>query len=156
MTPVLRPKAEGDAPALIALLQSTFMDTWAPHLPPAAIARFHNEQRPHAYVREKGDAFIVALVDGAVAGMVHWEGGFVHALHVFAAMRGRGIGNALMDHAESAIRSAGGTSVRLETDTFNVASQALYAARGYREIDRYPDRENDPSITTVLLEKRLA
>ena len=152
---VLRAARAADEAALVALLSSTFLDTWAPHLPDAAVARFQAEARPQTYVREKGGAFVLAEIDGVVAGMVHWDGSFVHALHVFAGQRGRGIGRTLMAHAEAAIRSAGGTTVRLETDTFNLPSQALYAALGYREIDRYSDRENDQSITTVLLEKVL-
>lgn len=152
---VLRPARPEDGPALIALLQSSFMDTWAPHLPQDAVSRFWVENRAVHYVGEKGAVFFVAEIDGVVAGMVHCDGDFVHALHVLKARRGRGIGRALMTLAEKRVAEAGGTRVRLETDTFNGPSQALYAALGYREIDRYPDQENDPSITTVLLEKLL-
>lgn len=61
-----------------------------------------------------------------------------------------------MDKAESEIGSAGFISVRLETDTFNIGSQAFYAARGYQEIDRYPDEEWGSGLTTLLLQKYLA
>ena len=42
-----------------------------------------------------------------------------------------------------------------ETDTFNVRSQAFYAARGYQEARRYPDTEWDSGLTTILLVKSL-
>ena len=50
---------------------------------------------------------------------------------------------------------AGFAAVRLETDTFNTASRAFYAARGYVEADRYPDEEWDSGLTTILLVKAL-
>lgn len=152
---VLRRSEPRDAPALVALLQSTFMDTWAPQLPQDAVSRFWVENRAVNYVGEKGAVFFVAEIGGQIAGMVHVDGEFVHALHVLKAQRGQGVGRALMALAERTVAANGGARVRLETDTFNGPSQALYAALGYREIDRYPDTENEPSITTVLLEKRL-
>lgn len=44
----------------------------------------------------------------------------------------------------------------LETDTFNAVSQAFYAARGYKEVDRYLDTEWGSELTTILLLKELA
>jgi hypothetical protein len=61
-----------------------------------------------------------------------------------------------MDVAEGEIARAGFAAARLETDTFNRASQAFYAARGYKEVDRYPDAEWNSGLTTILLMKALA
>lgn len=145
-----------DAPALAAILRETFFDTWAPQMSAARVAAYGIEGRAAGYVRDKGAAFLVAEAGRAVAGFVHAEGGFVHALHIAAAARRRGVGRALMAAAETAARAAGETRMRLETDTFNAASQGLYAALGYAEIDRYPDIEyGSDRITTVLLEKVL-
>ena len=91
-----------------------------------------------------------------VLGMVHWEGDFVHALHVIGAAQGQGVGRALLAHAEQAMEAAGQAVARLETDTFNTRSRAFYAALGYREIDSYPDQEWESGLTTLLLEKPLA
>ncbi len=44
---------------------------------------------------------------------------------------------------------------RLETDTFNLRSQAFCRARRYVEADRYPDTEWNSGLTTVLLVKAL-
>ncbi len=59
-------------------------------------------------------------------GLVHFEGDFVHALHVRPDQTRTGVGAALMDFAERAMAAAGQTSARLETDTFNARSQAFY------------------------------
>ncbi len=90
-----------------------------------------------------------------MAGFVHWEGDFVHALHVHADHARTGAGTQLMDFAEGEIARAGHPAARLETDTFNTRSQAFYSARGYVETDRYPDLEWNSNLTTLLLEKGL-
>ncbi len=60
-----------------------------------------------------------------------------------------------MDFAEKEIARSGFPKARLETDTFNTRSCAFYAARGYREMERYPDEEWQSGLTTLLLVKRL-
>jgi ribosomal protein S18 acetylase RimI-like enzyme len=150
-TITVRPSRPADAAALIAILYDTFESTWAPQVTPAAAARFRAEQRPRAFVTERGHEFLVAERAGAVVGLVHWEGDFVTALHVHSTTARTGVGGALMDAAEAAIAAAGHPTARLETDTFNARSRAFYAARGYHEADRYPDEEWSSGITTLLL-----
>ncbi len=151
----LRPAQLADAAALKAILYDTFESTWRPNITATAAAAFLNEDRPAAYVGEKGLEFLVAERDGEVAGLVHWEGDFVHALHVLARQARRGVGARLMDHAEAEMARAGCAAARLETDTFNARSQAFYAARGYVEAGRYPDEEWNSGLTTLLLVKPL-
>jgi ribosomal protein S18 acetylase RimI-like enzyme len=153
---IIRPARSSDTADLLAVLRDTLASTWAPHLSPAAIEAHRAQDRAAAYVAERGLDFWVAEHDGAVVGLVHWESDFVHALHVRASHARRGLGTRLMDHAEAAIAASGFTATRLETDTFNLASQAFYLARGYREADRYPDEEWDSGFTTLLLVKPLA
>jgi GNAT superfamily N-acetyltransferase len=152
---IIRPERPADAAALIAILYDTFESTWLPQLTEAAAAAFRAEDRPRAFVTERGHDFQVAERDGAVIGLVYWEGDFVNALHVRSDAARTGVGAALMDVAEAAIAAAGHPSARLETDTFNARSQAFYAARGYVEADRYPDEEWSSGLTTLLLVKAL-
>jgi GNAT superfamily N-acetyltransferase len=151
----LRPAKLADAAALRAILLDTFESTWRPNVKDAAAAAFLIEDRPLAYVGEKGLQFLVAEREGAVVGFVHWEGDFVHALHVRSDHARQGVGARLMDHAEAQMKQAGCASARLETDTFNARSQAFYAARGYVEAGRYPDEEWNSGLTTLLLVKAL-
>lgn len=102
-----------------------------------------------------GEAFVLAVEGEQILGMVHWDGDFIHALHVIGAAQRRGVGCALLAHAEQAMAAAGEAVARLETDTFNTRSRAFYAANGYREIDSYPDEEWSSGLTTLLLEKPL-
>lgn len=152
---LIRRARPDDAAALQAVLYDTFESTWRPQITEAAAQAFLREARPAAYVGERSHLFWVAERGGAVAGFVDWQGDFVNALHVLAAHARQGVGAWLMDHAEAGIAAAGWPASRLETDTFNLRSQAFYAARGYREADRYPDEEWGSGLTTLLLVKPL-
>ncbi|WP_430401581.1 N-acetyltransferase family protein [Hyphomonas sp.] len=144
-----------DSAALVAILHDTFDSTWRPQITPAAVAAYRQGSRPAAYVAVRGHIFQVATRAGAVVGFVDWQDDFVHALHVHSAHARSGVGTALMDRAEGEIAREGFPAARLETDTFNTRSQAFYAARGYVETGRYPDKEWNSGLTTLLLEKRL-
>jgi GNAT superfamily N-acetyltransferase len=152
---ILRRARPGDAAALQAILYDTFQSTWRPNVTEAAARAFVEEDRPAGYVGARGLLFWVVEVAGEVAGFVDWDGDFVNALHVRSANARQGLGRRLMDHAEGEIRRAGLGAARLETDTFNLRSQAFYASRGYREADRYPDTEWNSGLTTLLLVKAL-
>lgn len=152
---LVRSSRPADAAALMAILYDTFESTWRPQITEAAAAAFRSEDRPRAFVTERGEDFLVAERDGAVVGFVYWEGDFVHALHVHSTAARSGVGAALMDVAEAAMTAAGHLSARLETDTFNQRSQAFYGGRGYVEAGRYPDEEWSSGLTTLLLVKPL-
>jgi ribosomal protein S18 acetylase RimI-like enzyme len=151
----LRRARAADAPALRAILRGTFDSTWRPQITAAAAAAFLAEDRPSAFVAERGLEFWAAEREGVVIGLVHWRDDFVHVLHVLPSHARTGVGAHLMDHAEAEIGRAGLPAARLETDTFNTSSQAFYAARGYREAGRYPDTEWNSGLTTILLVKPL-
>jgi ribosomal protein S18 acetylase RimI-like enzyme len=153
---LLRRARAGDAASVRAILHATYERTWLPQLTAAAAQIFHTEDRPAAYVSARGLQFWVAEQNGEVLAFVDWEGDFVNALHVRPSHARIGLGRRLMDEAEAQIMSAGFAAARLETDTFNTRSQAFYAARGYREADRYPDKEWNSGLTTILLVKAFA
>lgn len=153
---IVRHASLDDKPALKSLLQDTFENTWLPEITPAAAQRYVQSDIGGRYVEEHGQDFVVAEIDGNIAGLVHWRQDFVEAVHVSTKYQGRGIGSRLLDHAETMIRDAGFRQMRLETDTFNEQAQAVYKSLGYEEKDRYPDDEWDSGFTTVLFVKRLA
>jgi len=151
----LRPALAIDHPALIALLDETFRDTWLPHLSPRAAQAWWSENRASRYVAEYGSAFMVAESGGELAGFIHHRGDFIEGLHVGRRFRRQGVGLALLGNAEQAMRELSHLLSRLETDTFNSASRSFYGACGYREADQYPDQEWDSGLTTVLMTKAL-
>jgi ribosomal protein S18 acetylase RimI-like enzyme len=160
MTPsadvLVRRARPADAAALKAILRDTFESTWRPNISARAAQAYVDEDRPSAYVARCGLAFWVAEREGQLVGLAHRQDDFVHALHVRAGHARRGVGARLMDQVEAEIVRAGFAAARLETDSFNTASQAFYAARGYREAGRYPDEEWNSGLTTIQLVKALA
>ncbi|MBI1406693.1 MAG: GNAT family N-acetyltransferase [Caulobacter sp.] len=153
--PILRRAHLSDGPAVKAILHDTFASTWRPQISASAARAFLDEDRPAGYFARRGLKFWVAERQGEVAGFVDWDGDFVNALHVLGGHARAGVGSLLMDKAEAGIAASGYSAARLETDTFNLRSQAFYAARGYREADRYPDTEWNSGLTTLLLVKPL-
>jgi len=153
--PRLRPAETRDITALTGLLHETFRDTWLPQLSAAAAEAYWANEHAARYVADTWKAFVVAEVDGQLAGFVHARDGFIDALHVGGQYRRCGVGRALLRHAEMQTIADGRAELRLETDTFNTTSRAFYAACGYEEIAEYPDEEWNSGLTTVLLAKRL-
>lgn len=145
-----------DARFIREILLDTFERTWRPNITLAAAQAYLEEDRPAVFVHERGLHAWVAESLGEIIGVVDWQGDFVNALHVTARYARRGVGAALMDRAEAEITGAGFPAARLETDTFNIGSQMFYAARGYVEVDRYPDLEWSSDLTTMLMTKALA
>jgi ribosomal protein S18 acetylase RimI-like enzyme len=82
----------------------------------------------------------VAEVDGAIVGLVVCqvteEGFAVDNVAVAPPHRGRGIGRALLEHAESAARRSGFDSLYLFTHERMTENLALYTRIGYAEYDR--------------------
>ncbi len=149
-------KAEArDVPALKRVLRETFEGTWLPHISAASAQRYVETDIGGRYVDDHWPEFAVADVDGEVAGLIHWRGDFIEAVHVGASRQGQGVGGKLLSHAEQQIEAAGFEQARLETDTFNVPAQRVYKATGYVEKDRYPDDDWDSGFTTLLLVKPL-
>lgn len=107
IAPVIRSGRPGDTAAVVALLHETFEDTWRPELTPSAIAAYYGDRVAERFVEERVRTFLVADAGGEVAGMISREGGFIDALHVGARFRRRGIGRALVEAAEVAMRAEG-------------------------------------------------
>lgn len=152
---LVRPAKTADFAQVKQVLADTFESTWRPEISAASAGRYLSSDIGGRYVDQNGLAFWVAEVDGRVAGMVHWSGDFIEALHVAGAHQRLGLGRQLLARAEQEIGKAGLEKVRLETDTFNQQSQTFYRAMGYAETARYPDEEWDSGLTTILFEKPL-
>lgn len=152
---LIRAAGEADFPAMKAVLSDTFKRTWLPEITPAAATHYVETDIGGAFVDKHGHEMTLAEVEGKVAGLIYWRQDFIESVHVAEAFQGRGVGRALMAHAEKAMLEAGHTMARLETDTFNERSHAVYRSLGYVERDRYPDDEWNSGFTTILFEKKL-
>ena len=115
---------------------------------------YEREPDPEAakrYIRKRlrGNAshFIKALADDRIVGFAHLtetvetlamrDAWFLEDLFVDADYRRRGVGSALLRHAETFARDTHGSRVSLFTAHTNLAAQSLYALHGYVRDDAF-------------------
>jgi GNAT superfamily N-acetyltransferase len=106
---------------------------------------------------EAGGAWLVAYRDGEPVGCGGLRTlapgvGEIKRMFVTAAARGCGAGRHLLRALETRAAAAGHTHVRLLTTPMLSEAEALYAAEGYAEIERF-DRGDGP--VEIWLEKAL-
>jgi ribosomal protein S18 acetylase RimI-like enzyme len=104
--------------------------------------------------------FRIAEIDGALAGyyLILSRRGTaaarLYSLAVDPAFRQRGLGAALLDHAEGAASETDHAVLRLEVATANQPALALYQRSGYRQVARLP-RYYEDGGDGIRLEKPL-
>ena len=81
----------------------------------------------------RGEAW-VAEADGAVAGFAYVDGEWLDELWVRKPFQGRGIGTALVRHAETLMREAGVARARLSVLQANTRAIALYRRLGFTDL----------------------
>lgn len=118
----IRPLAEPDHEAVKALHDDAFPGT---HTTPDALVVSDHPR-------------LVIEVDGAVGGYVAYEmqsdgSGYIDYLAVDQALRGHGLGGALVDHACREMFDTGATFIHLTVREDNPSARALYARVGFDE-----------------------
>ena len=125
MTPLVRPFADDDEDAVVAL--------WTA----AGLTRPWND--PHRDIARKKqvqrELFLVAEDDGAVVGtaMAGYDGhrGWVYYLAVAPERQGGGLGRTLMEEAETRLLALGCPKVNVQIRSGNEAVAAFYDRLGY-------------------------
>jgi ribosomal protein S18 acetylase RimI-like enzyme len=87
--------------------------------------------------------------------MIRTDACEVKRLYVRPEARGMGLGRMLMESILANAKSLGAGSVLLDTGVYDTAAQALYRKLGFRNIDYYPEGENDPTLQPYLLYMQL-
>jgi ribosomal protein S18 acetylase RimI-like enzyme len=131
---VLRPATVTDAPRLTELVQAAYGHY---------VERLGGRPRPmtddYAEV-VRSFRVTVAEHEGDIVGLivlgVDAEGFLVDNVAVDPSQQGRGVGKALLEHAEDAARRAGFDSIYLYTHERMTENLALYSRIGYVEYDR--------------------
>jgi ribosomal protein S18 acetylase RimI-like enzyme len=109
-------------------------------------------------LRDSGAETLVAVLDEEAVGFVVVEVGsglgHVNAIAVAAGQRGRGIGQRLMEAAESSARRRGARRLSLHTAQANLAALALFLRCGFSITQRSAAGYSRPQ-PTCRLEKLL-
>ncbi|WP_246162112.1 GNAT family N-acetyltransferase [Roseovarius faecimaris] len=79
----------------------------------------------------------------------------IKRLFVQPSARGLGLGRRLMEAALAHAQRLGAVRVLLDTGIYDTAAQALYRKLGFREIDYYPEGENDRALQPYLVYMQL-
>jgi ribosomal protein S18 acetylase RimI-like enzyme len=126
----IRPYCEADEASVAALWREAFPNAPAHNVPEEDIRRKLSVQK---------DLLLVALMDSRIVGtaMAGYDGhrGWVYYLAVSPAHRRRGIGTALMRHAEQALTAMGCPKLNLMVRGSNKEVLAFYEQLGYAADD---------------------
>jgi putative acetyltransferase len=79
--------------------------------------------------------------------------GEVKSMHVAEAVRGRGVGSAILRHIVNAARSRGMTRVSLETGSWDyfAPARAMYARHGFVECGPFGEYREDPNSVFMTM-----
>lgn len=125
-------KATGDDLARVAEIACLAYRHYIPRIgrePAPMVADFGlHLARDELYVADSN-----AGIDGYIVAFARPDDYFVENVAVDPAGAGKGIGKALMRHAEAAARQTGKTAVRLYTNVHMTENFPFYAALGYRK-----------------------
>jgi GNAT superfamily N-acetyltransferase len=107
------------------------------------------------YLPPRGRLHLASDADGKLIGcvflkMIRSDAAEVKRLYVRPEARGIGLGRELMAGVLADARSLGAGHVLLDTGIYDTAAHALYGKLGFREIDYYPEGENDPTLGPYL------
>ena len=143
MTVRIRPVAAGDKPAMMHILRNT------PEFRPAEVAVAEEVIDSYLSRREaSGYNIVVAVADSSISGYIcygetpctvgTWD---IYWIAVAREKRGRGIGRALAEAAETAIKKSGGRQAVIETSSTPLYenTRSFYLGHGYETIARIPD-----------------
>ncbi|MDG2284778.1 MAG: GNAT family N-acetyltransferase [Alphaproteobacteria bacterium] len=135
--PLVRDAEEADRDGLSAIMDATWRDTWASHLPLEADRTWREGGIAAMFIGRVWAFCLVAEIDGQIAGFAHLSSNEVTSLHVDRTIKRRGVGRALMAAAEPRMRALGHGRLRIETELFNTPAHAFYGALGDTETRRF-------------------
>ena len=133
----LRIAAPDDRAAVAAIARDGFRFSrfhLDPHIPPALAGRIKAAWAENFFAGRRGDAMIVASVDGAVAGFLQLlklgnDRLVIDLVAVAARWRGRGLARAMIGRAA---RTMGAAELVVGTQAANTPSIRLYEGLGFR------------------------
>jgi len=154
---LLRPATEADVILLVHVARQSWLSAFEGSAPAAFVARWRARDREPAWYLQYWPDMIVADLDGSPAGLVQPAHDEVNGLWVLPEAQGKGVGSALLLHAERQIVLAGYDRAWLTCSGFNPRALAFYLRRGYSETRRL-EEELEPGLVdnTIILERSLA
>ena len=132
----LRRAREADQAAIVDICKTSITKTYGVFMDPERMRPWVEGREVEEYVARMWSRMTLAVQDETVLGVVAVEGAIIDLLWVRDDLRGRGIGSALMDRAESRL-AADHDVAELECFAPNLTSIGFYEARGYTAVRTY-------------------
>jgi ribosomal protein S18 acetylase RimI-like enzyme len=136
----IRPACESDIPALIALSRRTIDARYRGFLGDDAVDGFIDSGAADEYVRNNILQCSVILTDGTVVGYSLAREDVIDLIMIDARVHGAGLGTKLIEHIEQELFRQYG-ELKLESFEANDQANRFYRKRGWRESERYPDKQ---------------
>ena len=142
----MRPALPNDLNAVAAIERESFSDPWTRESFAQLIGRPHL----HFFVAMRDDAVIGFSIAYAAAGEAE-----IANIAVAGAVRGQGIGGAVLRHLLSTLRTDGAAEVWLEVRASNAAARALYERFGFVEVGRRRNYYRRPVEDAISMRREL-
>lgn len=127
----LRPALPGEVPLIETIIRRSMQASYAHFLPAHQFQRILDMDRPGTVARENAPDFLLAEWDGSPAGAMLLKGDYLDHLWAAPDFMGRGVGTALLAHAEELAAGAGHDRLVLDCFEKNAKALAFYHARGF-------------------------
>ncbi len=160
MSPDIRRAAGLEVEAARELSNHSWISTYSPLIGEEETRKIivdrHSSERFAEQACKVQDRFLVAVGDGKVVGHCYaffQDGMYVDRLHVDPAMKGMGIGTALLTHLEGQLFA--NTRCWLDVLKGNDAAMRFYERVGYREVGETDACGGLAGIPAVIYEKMI-
>ncbi|WP_243543881.1 GNAT family N-acetyltransferase [Pseudodesulfovibrio tunisiensis] len=146
----VREASEFDVFAIEEIMRASFEASYAHFMPEQYVREFFDENRAAKVARSGWNSVAVAEIMGRICGFVMYQDNTVNELWVHPDDMGRGVGSALLDHAEERIREKRFPTATLYCYEPNEKALAFYGKRRYRKTSSFPSTDVAGGPVTVL------
>ena len=149
----IRNAKEGDFDEIVMMCTSSMKATYGHFLTDEETRPWIEGGKTEEYISEMLDHTLVAIYKEKVRGVSVLEDNLIDLIWVAIEYRGKGIGEALIEASESALKKKGVTEAKLECFEANTSSIDFYKTMGWHCEDTYKDTIS--GVNKVVMVKTL-
>ncbi|WP_207461347.1 GNAT family N-acetyltransferase [Azospirillum sp. SYSU D00513] len=152
---MIRPATAADLPSLTDTIRRAWIFAYGQILPFDVIQRWACEDWSGNQAAEQWPEITVYEHEGRAVGMVRTEGPDISDLFVHPSCHRRGIGTALLRHAEARVAADGYEDAEVGVVDGNLTALSFYGAQGYARLRVEGETVPGEEAAIFILAKRL-